>query len=125
MQDTLTNNLEELQGNILEGTRNATTNALKDIKVEIEEHHKCSKNKVIVEELSQILKCKICTNVPEDHFVLLPCCKQPIGCYHCVIQCFNTESPERDANKCPLCNTDSTEDVIKVHSFGEVLGKLQ
>ena len=74
----------------------------------------------VTSALREILRCKVCTQVPENTIILAACCGQIVGCGECV-QKYIAEN-----ECCILCKNESAIDkLVELKGFQMLLDKFQ
>ena len=74
----------------------------------------------VASSLREILKCKVCTQVPFNTVIIGSCCGQILGCGNCIQKCASENS------ECILCKAkDFIQHIIELKGFQPILDKFQ
>ncbi|CAC5385875.1 unnamed protein product [Mytilus coruscus] len=119
LKDTIGDQTEEIMDSITQ-MKTSLANASRKLE-NLDERVSDVKNETYVTSaLREILKCKVCTEVPENTIIVVACCGQVLGCGACVQKCI----AENDF--CILCKNESVVDkIVELKGFQMVLDKFQ
>ncbi|CAG2185118.1 unnamed protein product [Mytilus edulis] len=119
LKDTIGDQKEEITDSI---TQMKTCLANTTRKLEsLDERVSDVKNETYVTSaLREILRCKVCTEIPENTIIVVACCGQVLGCGACVQKCIS------ENEFCILCKNESVVDrIVELKGFQMVLDKFQ
>ena len=76
-------------------------------------------NSFISSAIREVIRCKVCSNIPKDRLIASGCCGQILGCGICIQECIHQK------DMCILCNHEGmAECIVELKCFTDILSKL-